>query len=89
MYCTLFVESYLISPHGYQKKVLDFLSRLTNLAIHITLDGSALMIMHSGNGLNDRDIEIMQNVISKATQQEEKLIKENAFSINEFETIKK
>ena len=89
LHLIFFIESYFVNPHGCQKKFLDFVLRLTNLAIHLTLNDSKLLIMHSGNGVNNKDIDIMMNVVSKAKQNEEESMLNYVFPIDQFELIKK
>ncbi|EEB15193.1 hypothetical protein Phum_PHUM354420 [Pediculus humanus corporis] len=80
-----FQEKY---PWANIKKLPDFVLRLTNLAIHLTLNDSKLLIMHSGNGVNTKDIDIMMNVVSKAKQNEEESMLNYVFPIDQFELIK-
>ncbi|KAK6635927.1 hypothetical protein RUM44_001181 [Polyplax serrata] len=81
-------ESYFTNPHGHQKKLVDFILRLTNLAIHIVLDDPGLLVMHSGIKLNSKDIDIVRDIVSKARLKEERLTKHNVLPLEEFELNK-
>ncbi|KAL0269995.1 UNVERIFIED_CONTAM: hypothetical protein PYX00_007552 [Menopon gallinae] len=80
-------ESYLVDPNHNQKKVLDFIMRLCNVAISLSLDPSHL-VMTNRNGLNENEIETAICIIKQARTFEEKAIEENEFPITKFENIR-
>lgn len=83
----LFSESYLVDPNHNQKKVLDFIMRLCNIAISLSLDPSFL-VMTNRSGLNENEIETAITIIKQARTYEEKIIEENEFPFSKFENIR-